>query len=180
MAEASRRASSLDAFYIDGFLPDLYGNHGFRPAARVKFNPEYAPEGWMPEHGASDVVLMVRDVDGVTGLPEVPDRDSGGYTSIKDQVPVFEDWEQAAEAQDAAIAKGRQSFPDYSKPYPDSDEASSKAEAELREPRAEITLEQERCPKGSPKGGQFGPREPVDVQSNRNSQEDSRRNQHTD
>jgi hypothetical protein len=97
-------SKTLDGFDINGKLPDLYGPHGFRPVARVEFNPEFAPPGWKPEMGTPDVVLMVRDEGGASGLPAVPAKDAGGYTSIKDKVPVV-DYETAVKMQQEAASK---------------------------------------------------------------------------
>lgn len=103
--EASVHAVTLDAFDINGFLPSLYAEHGFRPAARVPFNPEFAPEGWPTDlAGTPDVVLMVRDVDGVSGLPEIP-TGTGGYESVRESVPVFADYDEAEAVQKAAVGR---------------------------------------------------------------------------
>ncbi len=85
LAQAAPLAKTLDAYASgDGYLPNLYAKHGFRPAARVKFNREFAPEGWPYEIlGAPDVVLMVRDPDGVTGLPTL----NGDYNTFEPNIP---------------------------------------------------------------------------------------------
>lgn len=50
-------AVTLDAY--DGFLPRFYTEHGFAETGRMKFNPEYAPDGWNFEADDSpDVVFM--------------------------------------------------------------------------------------------------------------------------
>lgn len=50
-------ANTLDCF--DGFLPNLYTKFGFVVTARMKFNPDYAPEGWDYEKwDHPDVVFM--------------------------------------------------------------------------------------------------------------------------
>jgi len=67
LEEASRDALTLDGFDVGGKLPDLYAVFGFRPAARVAFNKEYAPDGWdYVIAGEPDVVLMVRDTTGAS------------------------------------------------------------------------------------------------------------------
>lgn len=101
LAEASRYAKTLDAFDIKGKLPELYAGHGWRPAARVAFNDEFAPAGWdYAKAGRPDIVLMVHDPAGVSGLPEAKD-----YAAVRDQVPVFSDYDAALTAQQAAVAK---------------------------------------------------------------------------
>ena len=95
LADASEVAITLDGFDINGVLPDLYAKHGWRPVARVRFNTEYAPEGWSYDlAGKPDVVLMVRDKAGVVPW-SVPDKAQGGYAAVKDSVPVFDDWDEA-------------------------------------------------------------------------------------
>lgn len=110
LKEASERATTLDAFDINGFLPDLYAKFGFKPVARVPFNKEFAPPGWdYSIAGEPDVVLMVNDAQNKLGIPE------GKYAQIRDSVPVFTDYDQAAAAQQAAkakIAESRQFSPD--------------------------------------------------------------------
>jgi hypothetical protein len=50
----------LDNF--DTYLTKVYLRAGFRIAARTKFNPEFAPNGWDPaKHGYPDVVAMIYD-----------------------------------------------------------------------------------------------------------------------
>ena len=52
-------ARRLDCFDIKGFLPRLYGRHGFQPVARVRWNDEYAPDDWdYGRLGRPDVVAM--------------------------------------------------------------------------------------------------------------------------
>lgn len=104
LAEASQHATTLDCFDANAKLPNLYGDMGFRPVARVPFNPEFAPEGWIPEkHGTPDVVLMVRDPKGITGAPEVK---GSNYATVKDRVPVV-DYDKAVEIQTKAKEKVR-------------------------------------------------------------------------
>jgi hypothetical protein len=98
LAEAAEESMTLDAFDINGFLPDLYAKHGFVPVARVPFNEQYAPEGWPYElAGKPDVVLMVRDTEGVLGVSKDP------YSSIRDSVPSFENYDDAVAEQKKAI-----------------------------------------------------------------------------
>jgi hypothetical protein len=108
LAEAAPYAVTLDAFDINGFLPDLYANYGFRPAARVSFSRDYAPDGWPYElAGEPDVVLMVKDLDGDSGLPEI---DAEGYAAIRDSIPLTDDYDAAMAMQTAAkekVAKAR-------------------------------------------------------------------------
>ena len=117
LAEAAPYAVTLDAFDINGFLPDLYANYGFRPAARVSFSRDYAPDGWPYElAGEPDVVLMVKDLDGDSGLPEI---DAEGYAAIRDSIPLTDDYDAAMAMQTAAkekVAKARAAKADTSIP----------------------------------------------------------------
>lgn len=47
---------------LDCFEPlaALYAAHGFRETGRIPFDWRYAPDGWLPEYGEPDVVLMHR------------------------------------------------------------------------------------------------------------------------
>lgn len=48
---------TLDCY--DGFLRDLYVDHGFRETGRMEFDPAYAPPGWDEDRfGHPDVVFM--------------------------------------------------------------------------------------------------------------------------
>ena len=74
----------LDAF--DTYLPRIYETVGFRPVAKLKWNDEYAPEGWDKEtfkaynNGEPDVVFFVYDPDymgsgGAKNIPYVDEYD---------------------------------------------------------------------------------------------------------
>lgn len=93
LEESSAEAVTGDTYDIDGFLPDLYAEYGFRPVARVKFStdPDLIPDNWDrvvdhlgPAAAEPDIVLFVKDVDGVTTLP------SGKYADVRDSVPLVE------------------------------------------------------------------------------------------
>ncbi len=90
--EGGRR---LDAF--DTVLPDLYAVHGFRIAARMKWNDDYAPAGWDKKtfskynKGEPDVVFMAYD-SAYYGAP----KNSDGVTT--------DSWDEAAAAQQKAIS----------------------------------------------------------------------------
>jgi len=48
----------------DTFLTELYARNGFREAARMDFNPQFAPEEWKyDEYAQPDVVFMYYDPD---------------------------------------------------------------------------------------------------------------------
>ena len=125
LRQASENAATLDAFDIDGFLPNLYATQGFKPVARAKFNRDYAPEGWRPEDGEHDIVLMVRDtenvLDDVQAIPQgnLPDgRVTADYDSIRDSVPFFEDFDEAVGMQQLARARVLEQVPLPERPVP--------------------------------------------------------------
>ena len=100
LEEAASVATTLDAFDVGGFLPNLYAKQGFKPIARVPWNDEYAPPGWpYDKAGKPDVVLMVRDPEGVL---------SDGFTDYnqsRDSVPMYDDYDVAMAKQKEAKAK---------------------------------------------------------------------------
>jgi hypothetical protein len=70
--EATRAGGrTLDCF--DGFLPGFYESLGFRETGRMRFDREYAPEGWnFDRFGTPDVVFMAY-------APELPAERSENY-----------------------------------------------------------------------------------------------------
>ena len=78
--EGGRR---LDAF--DTVLPNMYGVHGFKAVARIKWNDEYAPEGWDKDtfkdfnNGEPDVVFMVHDPESFTKYTEADGKPVSEY-----------------------------------------------------------------------------------------------------
>lgn len=76
----------LDAF--DTVLPKLYAKEGFTPISRVKWDSEYAPEGWDAEtykdynNGEPDVVVMAYDPE---KLDSVYDSQAGDYFDTYDE-----------------------------------------------------------------------------------------------
>lgn len=96
----------LDCFAIGykGSLVDMYMNAGFIPVCRVKFNSEYAPEGWKSEWGTPDVVMMMHNLDTADEVC----KKYGSYGSYKDYlekngdslVPYFDDYDEALKYRD--------------------------------------------------------------------------------
>jgi len=83
--------------WLEGFdtlLPAVYGRFGFRPVAKLRFNPEFAPEGWPYEHyqkfnaGKPDVVFF--QYDGQPRSPRV-------VKSLVDAVPYVDSYDIAAQ-----------------------------------------------------------------------------------
>ena len=98
LAEASQYAKTLDAYDVGGFLPNLYSEFGFKPVARVKFNKEYAPDGWPYELlGEPDIVLMVKDPE--TSFAPIA-METKGFDKVREAVPYMEAdsaWDYAGE-----------------------------------------------------------------------------------
>ncbi|EME18519.1 hypothetical protein G419_16590 [Rhodococcus triatomae BKS 15-14] len=87
-----RHATELGGRRLDCFdtvLPDLYADAGFVPVARLRWNDDYAPDGWDYDRfgafngGRPDVVFMAYDRNQVGGTytpgagPYVEDYDDG-------------------------------------------------------------------------------------------------------
>ena len=99
LREATEDSITSDYFDINGVLPNLYRQFGFVPVARVKFNPDYAPPGMPADFGKQpDVVLGIRDVQDRLGL-------NRPYDEIRDQVPLFTEWDDAANARQQTLEK---------------------------------------------------------------------------
>ena len=92
----------LDAF--DTFLPGIYETAGFRPVARLPWNDEFAPDNWSKEtfknfnNGEPDVVFFVYDPNYFGGATDVPK---------------FTDYDDAVAAQDAEIARLKETIDGY-------------------------------------------------------------------
>lgn len=65
MLEIAKQAGGTKLDCFDTVLPEIYGKHGFEAVARMKWNDEFAPEGWDKttfskfNGGEPDVVFMV-------------------------------------------------------------------------------------------------------------------------
>jgi hypothetical protein len=106
LGEASQYAKTLDAYDVNGFLPNLYSQFGFKPVARVKFNREFAPDGWPYDKlGEPDIVLMVKDPENNIAPVKM---DVQGFDKVREQVPVMDGmdaWDYAAQFGEKAKAK---------------------------------------------------------------------------
>ncbi len=102
LTPAAAQATKLTAFAGNGFLPNLYARFGFRPVARVAFDPALAPAGWPEKMGRPDVVFMVNDPHGRSGAVKIePD-----YRDVVDRVPVV-DFSEAERLQAEGVAAVR-------------------------------------------------------------------------
>ena len=64
-AKMRARREGASMLLIDCFEPlaAVYARHGFQEASRVKFDWQYAPEGWASRHGEPDVIFMALPVE---------------------------------------------------------------------------------------------------------------------
>lgn len=85
----------LDCF--DGFLPKLYGNMGFKPICKLKFNDEFAPKDWNFERdGRPDIIFMAHNGDSVEEI--MRKNMVNGYKPINEELkkaPYVQDYDEA-------------------------------------------------------------------------------------
>jgi hypothetical protein len=114
----------LDAF--DTVLPGIYANSGFKPVARVRWDNEFAPDGWDKEtyskfnNGEPDVVIMAYDSD----------RVGSEYDPTEGEV--FDDYDAAMEARNTELEElKKEKEPDLSpdNEYADPDPGHAEIEA---------------------------------------------------
>jgi hypothetical protein len=87
----------LDCF--DGFLPELYSRFGFEPGCWIKFNDEFAPEGWDFERdGRPDILFMIHNGDTVETIKRKQAQgEYKKYAEIKEATPYVENYDKAVE-----------------------------------------------------------------------------------
>ena len=105
-------ATSLD--HYDTVLTKYYADFGFVPAAKVKWNNEFAPDGWSKEtfkafnNGEPDVVAMVYD----GGNRQTITERVGTFESVKpklEKAPYVTEWNDAKALQESAKpSRGRE------------------------------------------------------------------------
>lgn len=110
IAAVKAGGKTLDCY--DDTLPTLYGNFGFEETNRMKFNREYAPEGWdYDKYKEPDVVFMAR----TKGLSEEEMRESASRKRSEQEKPTkseqyTDDWDgaksESGRAADAAATQG--------------------------------------------------------------------------
>lgn len=87
----------LDAF-ADG-LHTMYGRHGGQLTGRVKFDPSQAPEGWSPDKGEPDVVMMTMP----TSLEEWERQYSRERQTDLFSAKLYDDWGDMDAATEKAL-----------------------------------------------------------------------------
>ncbi len=93
----------------DGKLSLLYQKFGFIPVAKVKFDPQYAPDDWNYERdGQPDIIFWVHNGDSADVVAE-----NIGQYPIHDlsQVPYFDSYDEAAAYRDSLIGQQNQAGP---------------------------------------------------------------------
>ena len=79
--------------------------HGFIPVCKVPFNDEFAPDGWNFERDGRPFIVFFRhnrkNVDEV-----LKEKNEGTYTTYDlDSLPIIENYDEAAQYRDDAIAR---------------------------------------------------------------------------
>lgn len=95
LAAIGNGGKTLDCY--DDFLPAFYQNFGFTETGRMKFNREFAPEGWDYEKlGEPDVVFMARtnEVDDEQARANVQ-RGSKSWEVPERSTDYTDDWDAA-------------------------------------------------------------------------------------
>lgn len=87
-----RGAKTLDCY--DGHLTKLYVQHGFVPVARIKFNREYAPEGWDYDRFDNPDVVFMRYSG---GDPRLLKARAGQFPKVKSNVAPYVDSYEAGQ-----------------------------------------------------------------------------------
>lgn len=91
----------LDCF--DGFLPKNYMKHGFIPVCKVRFNDEFAPEGWNFERDGRPYIVFFRH-NGKSVDELLKEKNDGTYITYDlDSLPIIEDYDEATQYRDDAI-----------------------------------------------------------------------------
>ena len=137
-ARAKNGGKFYDAFATE--LESLYIGNGWRPVARLDFNPEFAPEGWddadSPLKTQPDVVFFVRGEGNI-----------GDGVRMTDYMEAYEYAERIANGKPQAIIKSLEE-----KPGRDSYlEKQQVTEEQLEQRRDELKLDESQRQKRSPK-----------------------------
>lgn len=99
----------LDCFAIgNGGLVDMYMQCGFIPVCRLKFNREYAPDGWTLGMEEPDVVFMMHNLDTADDIV----KKYGSFVSYKsfledNNIPYFDDYDEAGEYRDKLLKESK-------------------------------------------------------------------------
>lgn len=95
----ANRGDRLDHF--DGKLTDMYGQMGFEPQVRIKFDPVQAPKDWNYERdGRRDVIFSMHNGDTLDLVKYNAAR--GNYTYTLEGIPYAKDYVEAKDIQSKA------------------------------------------------------------------------------
>lgn len=106
----SNGGNKLDC-YGEG-LVDLYVQQGFIPVARVKFNPEYANEGWTPDKGTPDIYFMMHNGDNPDSVVNKYNQYRDFTQADLDALPLME-YDEAYAYRDSLLAERQQRKAQY-------------------------------------------------------------------
>ena len=100
--------NKLDCYVVDGDknLANMYSMFGFKPANKIPFNPQYAPEefaAWAEEH-PNKVPLYVATMYYVGEPQETITNYNADAKADLDAVPTIEDYDAAMQERDALLA----------------------------------------------------------------------------
>lgn len=94
--------NKLDCYGAD--LVKLYARYGFKPVARVAFNPEYANDGWTADKGSPDIYFMMHNGDSADAVVQ----NMGSYKQWSkaelDALPVM-DYDSAYQYRDWLLSR---------------------------------------------------------------------------
>lgn len=93
--------NKLDCF--DGMLRHIYAKFGFVPVAKVRFDPEFAPEGWQPKFGTPDVIFWRHCGDSVEEVAKKIGRYPNYSKTDIEKLPCFDRYEEAYQYRDEQI-----------------------------------------------------------------------------
>lgn len=91
--------------YGDG-LVTLYSQYGFVPVARVKFNPEYANQGWDASKGTPDIFFMMYNGDSADTVVQKMGTYKYPTDAELNALPVM-DYDEAYSYRDSLLANSR-------------------------------------------------------------------------
>lgn len=106
MTALDNGGKKLDCFAINDFLPNYYMQFGFVAAARVKFNRDFAPEGWDYKlMGEPDIVYMVHNGDPRTKIEKTMSSEQGYGKYHAGNYP-YSEYDDAIRLQDERVKLG--------------------------------------------------------------------------
>lgn len=106
--------TKLDCYatYAPNDLTSKYAKLGFTPVAWMRFNPEYAKEGW--HHGEPDVVFFVHNGDSAEMIRQKVNQYPTYTKEDIRQLPEFTDYDEAKAYQESKVQEIRKSGERYS------------------------------------------------------------------